>query len=580
MTTTFLNSQRHNTCSHTTDLFGKFMMNYSKLLMPAKRLLWLGVFFLGLIPAVFAGPGHDHGDEAPAAAGAASPRISSHSDLFELVGILDKGKLMIYLDRYQGNAPVTDAKIDVEMGSIKTVAAAQADGTYLVQNEVLTKPGTLAMSFTVSSGKDTDLLAGDLVIADPHGAHSHDEAAHEMPWPRIAGIGVGVFLLLGTAIWWMRRRSFARVKLAATAFVLSIGFSAAFAPDAAHAGPGHDHGDEAPAAGASNSPKRQNDGSVFMPKPSQRLLAVRTQTAEESSLPKTFELSGRIVADPGAAGKVQALQAGRIETVGAGLPTIGQTVRKGQVLANVRSSVAAIERANQNAAGLEAQTQLQLARKRLARLEQLEGSVPQRDIEAARSEVQVYTQRSRTIGGSANSVETLVAPISGVIAAANVVAGQVVDAREVLFEIVDSSRLLVEGMVFDSTLVGNIASAQLKNSDAKLRFSGAARSLRDGAMPVLFKMEGTANTAMSVNQAVQIVVQTREQIKGIALPAGALVKSASNQDMVWVHTGAEKFEQRVVRFEQLGGDRIVVLSGVKAGERVVTQAAALLNQVR
>jgi RND family efflux transporter MFP subunit len=500
--------------------------------------------------------------------------------LIELVGIVDKDKLVIYLDRYQGNVPVTDAKIEVEVGSIKTVAAAQPDGTYLVQNELLAKPGTLAMSFTISSGKDTDLLAGDLVIADPHASHSHDEAAHGDSWLQVAGIAAGVLFLLGMAVWLIRKRSFTRAKLAATGLVLGIACHLAFTPNQALAGPGHDHGEEATTAGTSNSPKRQNDGSVFLPKPSQRLLAVRTQTAEESNLPKTFELSGRIVADPSAAGKVQALQAGRIETAGTGLPILGQTVRKGQVLATVRSSASAIERANQNAAALEAQAQLELARKRLTRLEQLEGSVPQREIEAARSEVQVYTQRSRTIAGSANSVETLVAPISGVIAVANVIAGQVVDAREVLFEIVDSSRLLVEGMVFDGALIGNIASAQLKSSEAKLRYAGSARALRDGAMPVLFKMDNTANTGVAVNQAVQIVVQTREQIKGIALPAGALVKSPSNQDMVWVHTGAEKFEPRVVRFEQLGGDRIVVLSGLKAGERVVTQAAALLNQVR
>jgi membrane fusion protein, heavy metal efflux system len=544
-----------------------------------KLLIWLGLFFLMLISNAWAGPGHDHGDEAPSATGTASPRITSHSDLFELVGILDKDKLVIYLDRYQGNIPVTDAKIEVEAGSVKAVAAAQADGTYVLQNEVFTKPGTLAMSFTVSSGKDTDLLAGDLVIPDPHAGHDHAHAHESFSLAAKIGAGIG-FLGFVAAIWLLfkryRRRS--TVVLSGFCFIVAAQW-VVFAPDA-QAGPGHDHGDEAPAAGASNAPKRQNDGSVFLPKPSQRLLAVRTSIAEETSLPKSVELSGRIVADPSTAGKVQALQAGRIESVGNGLPILGQAVRKGQVLATVRSSVGAIERANQNAAVLEAQTQLELARKRLARLEQLEGSVPQREIEAARSEVQVYTQRSRSLSGSTNSVETLVAPVAGVITAANVVAGQVVDAREVLFEIVDSSRLLIEGMAFDGALAANIAGAQLKNSDAKLRYTGAARTLREGAMPLLFKMESTTNLGLAVNQAVQIVVQTREQVKGIALPAAALVKNPSNQDMVWVHTGAEKFEPRVVRFEPLGGERIVVLSGLKAGDRVVTQAAALVNQVR
>jgi cobalt-zinc-cadmium efflux system membrane fusion protein len=55
---------------------------------------------------------------------------------------------------------------------------------------------------------------------------------------------------------------------------------------------GDDHGDAAPAA-TGNGPRRMPDGSVFLPKPSQRQLAVRTQVTEEKSLPQTVELNGR-----------------------------------------------------------------------------------------------------------------------------------------------------------------------------------------------------------------------------------------------------------------------------------------------
>ena len=41
------------------------------------------------------------------------------------------------------------------------------------------------------------------------------------------------------------------------------------------AGDGHDHGDASPAA-SGNGPKRQPDGSVFLPKPAQRQIGVRT----------------------------------------------------------------------------------------------------------------------------------------------------------------------------------------------------------------------------------------------------------------------------------------------------------------
>jgi hypothetical protein len=68
------------------------------------------------------GPGHDHGDEAPAASGTASPRVTSHSDLFELVGIVDAGVMTVYLDRYASNEPVVGAKVEVEAGAAKGMA--------------------------------------------------------------------------------------------------------------------------------------------------------------------------------------------------------------------------------------------------------------------------------------------------------------------------------------------------------------------------------------------------------------------------------------------------------------------------
>jgi membrane fusion protein, heavy metal efflux system len=551
------------------------------------RLLNFGLAFFAALSmsAAYAGPGHDHGNEAaPASTAAASPRISSHSDLFELVGILEKGQLVVYLDRYASNEPVRKANIELEIGNEKLKAAEQADGTYLIQSEQLKMPATLAMSFTITDGKDTDLLAGDLVIADPNSGLDHSE--HSLGWKQWLGIaagGVVALLVLASLVRWAIRtrakRGHAMTSFFIAASVVLIG---AVASMDAQAGPGHDHGDETPAAGNSNAPKRQADGSVFLPKPSQRLLDVRTLLVQEQSLPKTIELAARVVPNPNASGKVQPTQAGRIEAGPRGIPAIGQTVRKGEVLAVIRSSVTAIEKANQTAAGFEAQTQLELARKRLARLEQLEGSVPAKEIEAARAEVQTYTQRSKTIGGSVSAVEHLVAPVSGVVAASYVVAGQVVDAREVLFDIVDPARLMIEANAFDAALISNIASARMLvgTDSAQLRFMGAGRSLREGAIPVMFGTDGNAALPLAVGQSLRLLVQMREQVKGFALPTGAVVKSTSNQDMVWVHTGAEKFEPRVIRFAALDGSRISVISGLKAGDRVVTQGAALVNQVR
>lgn len=364
------------------------------------------------------------------------------------------------------------------------------------------------------------------------------------------------------------------------AFALLTGATASFN---AYSGPGHDHGDESPAATGGNSPKRQADGSVFLPKPTQRQLAVRTVVAEEKALPKTVELTGRVVADPNAGGKVQPTQAGRIEPGPRGLPQLGQTVREGETLAVVRSTVNAIERANQVAQAAELQANLGLARQRVARLEQLEGTVAQKDIDVARAEATSLVQRLAAVGASVSATEALVAPVSGVIAFASVVAGQVVDAREVLFEIVDPARLMVEASAFDAALLANIASASASPAagvTVPLRFVGAGRSLREGAIPLQFSTTGNGAVALAVHQPVKVVVQTKEQVKGFAVPTGAVVKNPSNQDVVWVHTGAEVFQARPVRFIALDGATVSVIDGLKAGDRVVTQGAPLVNQVR
>ena len=108
----------------------------------------------------------------------------------------------------------------------------------------------------------------------------------------------------------------------------------------AQAGDGHDHGDAPAAAAASgNGPRRLPDGSVFLPKPAQRQIGVRTLQVEAGELPKATELSGKVVMDPNAGGKVQAIVAGRVTPGPRGLPLPGQTVKKGEVLAYVTPEV-------------------------------------------------------------------------------------------------------------------------------------------------------------------------------------------------------------------------------------------------
>lgn len=350
----------------------------------------------------------------------------------------------------------------------------------------------------------------------------------------------------------------------------------------AQAGPGHDHGDAPPPVSA-QGPQRLPDGAVFLPKPAQRQMGVRTVEARTRQLPRALELNGQVLMDPNAGGKVQPMNAGRLEPGPRGIPGVGQAVRKGEVLAYVQSSAGSLERAGQQAQLAELRAAQDLARKRLARLRELADTVPRKDIEALESELAGLDGRVRAVGTGLAAREALVAPVSGVIASAQAVAGQVVDARELVFEVVDPRRLRIEALAYDATVAQDIAGAHVPLPDGgqiPLTLIGAARSLRAQALPISFQARGDHLAALAVGQPVRVVVQTRSQVSGIPVPAAALMKNPSNQNVVWVKTAAERFEPRVVMVQPLDGSQVSIASGLKDGEHVVTQGAGLVNQVR
>jgi hypothetical protein len=161
---------------------------------------------MGLQPiAVRADAGHDHG--TPHASGLASPavaRVEAQSDLFEIVGVVESGTMTLFVDRFATNDPVTGATIDLEVGPVKGSAQANPDGTYSFKHAALAQPGQYPVTFTVNAGSDSDLLAGELVLADPAAARV---GASDNPLPRRWGWVAGALLLVaGIAIaWWSRR---------------------------------------------------------------------------------------------------------------------------------------------------------------------------------------------------------------------------------------------------------------------------------------------------------------------------------------------------------------------------------------
>ncbi len=355
---------------------------------------------------------------------------------------------------------------------------------------------------------------------------------------------------------------------------------------AAHGDEDHSH-DPQPAAtlatlvSDATRPQRLADGSLFIPKPTQRQLGLRTRIASLQALAVTLSFNGKVVADPNASGRVQAIQSGRIAPGPKGLPSLGQQVRKGEVLAWLKPVASSLERGNQQALLAELAAQLAIAERRVRRLDQLEGAVPQKDIEAARIELDALKQRRAAIGASLAAAEPLHAPVSGVISASHVVAGQVVEAREMLFEVIDPAHLAVEALSYDTAQLGQLsdAVAQFPGGDVPLRFVGAGRQLREQALPLLFRVAST-HAPLALGQPVKVIAKTATRIDGVAVPHAAIGKNAAGEDVVWLHTDAERYTPRKVKWSPLDADTVAVSSGLRDGERVVIQGASLLAQMR
>lgn len=527
--------------------------------------------------AASAHEGHDHGEAKVAAPAAGSPRFEAVGDAITVVGIAKGHVLTIYLDRLETNEPVEGAEVVVTHDGRALTAEAKGDGVYTIDAAWVDTPGSRDLTIAVTAGDIADLLPGSLEIPEPVRAET---GGMPVTWQSMLASRHGLIALgLAFAVGFVLALAIPRGRRVAAAAALAM--LALPWPDAiAHEG--HDHG-AAPAAIAGDAPRRLPDGSVFVPKPSQRLIGVRTAVAKTEALARVQELIGTVVADPAASGKVQSTMAGRIDMPnGGGIPYVGQRVARGDVLATIVPTVSLVDRGGLAGQIAELSGSIQVAEQRLRRLRQLEGSVPQREIDEAQAELNALRQRRAAVSPTLAEREQLRAPVGGVIAVAGVQAGQVVDAREILFEIVDPAKVWVEAIAFDPRLAEDIGAATAlldPGTGVPLTFLGRSPALRQQAVPLLFRAE-RVEAGLAIGRPVAVLVESRRKLPGIALPQDAVVRAANGLPQVFEHVSPELFRPVPVRLEPLDARRVLVAAGLEAGQRIVVTGAELLNQVR
>lgn len=533
--------------------------------------------------------GHSHDDDSAKAALAASayPRTTAQSELYEVLGIVRDKRLTVYIDRFASNEPVTDVRLKVAIGDGDPAEATPTgNGSYVVPVSDLQAAGSVEVVFTIEANTGDDLLVSSLSIPQAPGsitASTPSKWVASLPLPMrnpavlalvafALGVLFGRFQLSGRVVPAVATGAAIIVVLAVMIVVVSDADSAT--------------GSTQPAAqqsAMSDAPRRLADGTAFVAKPTQRLLEIRTAPAIAETARPTVNLIGRVIGDPNRNSVVQSIHGGRVIPLESGLPRLGQQVRKGDILAQVDPYLPLADRTTILEKTGEIEQLIAVAEARVRRLRPLaeRGAVPLSQVTDAETELEGLRARREVIRNTRTEPELLRAPTDGVIAAVKVVPGQVVQAQDVLFQIIDPKGYWVEALVYGQVDPKTLSDATVvaAGQSMPLTFRGFSPALQQHASIVHFAITEPP-AGLSVGQPVTVVAKSAAPISGLVVPRDSVVRSANGETVVWLHIDPERFEARPVRTTPVDGARLLVADGLAENERVVIRAADLINQIR
>ncbi len=537
--------------------------------------------------------GEDHSGKATAITVQTAPRAFAASQLFELVAVSNGSALSIYLDAYATNQPISGAAITVETPAGPVDAVAEGD-IYRIDAPWAATPGDYELLFTVTAGTDIDFLTATLSVpkvfaapaAKAPGGLAGFALAHKVRNvvattipdrlkqfdPALMTMG-GLGFLGGAAIMALMRRRVLAASIMATLLVAVIGSSVAFA--------------ETVAAGAQGTivrdiAQRMPDGRVFAPKSTQRILAILTIQTVEAEHRRSVELPGRVIPDPNASGFVQTAIGGRLLQPPGGFPNVGSTVKAGQLMALVEPKIAAADQSSIRLSKTNIDQQIALSQRQVERFRTLakSGSLSRTQLEEAELKLTGLVESRGSLDAVRMEAEQLIAPVSGVLSKAEARPGLIAATNTEIFHIIDPARIWIEALSFNGVPVsGNASTNDINGKAVKLSFAGAGLAEDGQAQPVHFKIEDTSGR-LRIGERVIVVAQTESITRGIAAPRKAVIRGANGEDIVFVHNAPELFEPRAVRIEALDGENVIIVAGIAAGDRLVTQGAELLNQLR
>lgn len=235
---------------------------------------------------------------------------------------------------------------------------------------------------------------------------------------------------------------------------------------------------------------------------------------------------------------------------------------------------------------------LEQAKNRFERAQRLlnEGAIAKREYEnLQRQYLLLKSGFPGTARGERQSRYFIVtAPIDGIVKDVAVVLGQYIQPGQKILSIVDSTKVWLKINLFErdyySLGTPSGATLHIPALDTPIHLPGEQMKLlsksdlldpRTKTIPLLFEIENPTKT-LKIGHVLQVQLYTDIEKPAICVP-GQAVYDDEGQKAVFVQIEGESFEKRTVKTGAAYSGWVEIESGLKAGERVVTQGAYLVK---
>jgi RND family efflux transporter MFP subunit len=351
----------------------------------------------------------------------------------------------------------------------------------------------------------------------------------------------------------------------------------------------------------------------------QWLIKLKLARAEEALKAPQILSTGRVVPVPSKRAIVSPPVGGILRT--GTMPRIGQQVIQGQRLATLQQTPTAAEAAQMQAASTQMQIEnarVDAERRKLAQLEleaqarleeathdlgrsqrlyekkaysakalesdELAQRVAAAQLEAIREQLKALQSTGTAIRQTSDSTYDMVAPIAGTVVSVSKASGEQVAPGEAILEIVALDTVWVEAPVFEKDLgklgknfraVFTTAAFPEKEFQGRLVDVGKVVDEQTRTAKAVFEV---VNPSQQLSIGMQANLRLDAGVPGpvLLIPREAVLDNEGKK-IVYVLISGEEFERRDVTLGDEYGGLVAILSGVKAGERVVTQGAYQLK---